>query len=61
MACDPLTKRMKPEVLWEVFEGRLDLTPTPESLLIKLRKQKFRREKQTVREAESVPAPTAFQ
>ena len=48
---EPLTKRMKPDVFGEVFAGRLDLTPTPDSLLIKLRKQKFRREEQVAKEA----------
>ena len=61
MACDPLTKRMRPDVLWEVFAGRLDLTPTPESLLVKFRKQKFRREKRAGQEAESDTATTTFQ
>ena len=60
MACDPLTKRMKPEVLWKVFDGCLDLTPTPESLLIKFRKQKLRRKKQG-EEEEGVSAYTGFQ
>ena len=45
MACDPLPKQMKPDVLWNVFAGSLDLTPAPESLLIKFRKQRIRREK----------------
>ena len=60
MACDPLTKKMKPDVLWAVFAGSLDLTPTAESMLVELRKQKIRREKAT-REAESAPAMMEFQ
>ena len=45
-----LTKRMKPDVMLKLMKnGRLDLKPTPESRLLKLRKQKLRKAKaQTV-------------
>ena len=34
---------MKPDALWPAMHGKIDLTPTPESVLAKLRKQKLRR------------------
>ena len=43
MVVDCLTKRMKPDVLLKLAEtGRLSLKATPESQLLKLRKQKQR-------------------
>ena len=50
MVVDCLTKRMKPDVMLKLMKnGRLDLKPTPESQLLKLRKQKLRKAKaQTV-------------
>ena len=46
MVVDCLTKRMKPDVMLKLMKvGRLDLKPTPESQLLKLRKQKLRKKK----------------
>ena len=46
MVVDCLTKRMKPDVLLKLMKvGRLNLKPTPESQLLKLRKQKLRKAK----------------
>ena len=46
MVVDCLTKRMKPDVMLKMMKvGRLDLKPTPESQLLKLRKQKLRKKK----------------
>ena len=45
MAVDSLTKRMKADSLYPVMNGWLDLTPSTESVLIKLHKQKQRQEK----------------
>ena len=42
MIADCLTKKMKADALWPAMHGRLDLTPTPESVLTKMRKQKLR-------------------
>ena len=43
MVVDCLTKRMKPDVLINLIEtGILSLKATPESQLLKLRKQKLR-------------------
>ena len=43
MVFDCLTKRMKPDVMLMLMKtGRLNLRPTPESQLLKLRKQKLR-------------------
>ena len=39
MVVDCMTKRMKPDVLFRIMDGYLDLTPTEESLLIKSRKR----------------------
>ena len=43
MIADCLTKKMKPDALWPAMHRKLDLVPTPESVLTKLRKQKLRR------------------
>ena len=44
MVVDCLTKRMKPDVMLKLMKtGRLNLRPTPESQLLKLRKQKLRK------------------
>ena len=43
MIADCLTKRMKATNLWPAMKGRLSLTPTPESVLTKMRKQKARK------------------
>ena len=45
MPVDCMTKKMKGDVLVRTFAGKLDLRPTPESVLVKLRKQKFRKQK----------------
>ena len=45
MPVDCMTKRMKGDVLVRTFAGKLDLRPTPESVLVKLRKSKFRKQK----------------
>ena len=51
MVVDCLTKRMKPDVMLKLIaSGRLNLKATPESQLLKLRKQKLRKSK---KEAES--------
>ena len=43
MVVDCLTKRMRPDVMLKLMKtGRLNLRPTPESQLLKLRKQKLR-------------------
>ena len=39
MVVDCMTKRMKPDVLIKVMDGYIDLTPTPESVLIKSKKK----------------------
>ena len=39
MIVDCMTKRMKPDVLIQVMDGYIDLTPTPESVLIKSKKK----------------------
>ena len=39
MVVDCMTKRMKPDVLIKVMNGYVDLTPTPESVLIKSKKK----------------------
>ena len=39
MIVDCMTKRMKPDVLIKVMDGYVDLTPTPESVLIKSKKK----------------------
>ena len=45
MICDCLTKRMNPKVLLDLMDaGQLNLVPTIESQMQKLRKQKQRRE-----------------
>ena len=36
-------EKMKADALWPAMHGRLDLTPTPDSVLTKMRKQKLRR------------------
>ena len=46
MIADCLTKRMKATNLWPALKGRLSLTPTPESILTKMRKQKARKKTQ---------------
>ena len=43
MIADCLTKRMKATNLWPAMRGKLSLTPTPESILTKMRKQKARK------------------
>ena len=43
MIADCLAKKLKADALWPAMHGRLDLTPTPESVLTKMRKQKLRR------------------
>ena len=43
LIADCLTKKMKATNLWPAMHGKLDLAPTPESSLIKMRKQKLRR------------------
>jgi len=44
MVVDCLTKRMKPDVMLKLMkDGSLNLRPTPESQLLKLRKQKLRK------------------
>ena len=44
MVVDCLTKKMKPDVMMKLMKsGRLSLRPTPESQLLKLRKQKLRK------------------
>ena len=43
MIADCLTKRMKATNLWPAMKGKLSLTPTPESILTKMRKQKARK------------------
>jgi light-regulated signal transduction histidine kinase (bacteriophytochrome) len=59
MPVDCMTKRMKPESLIPVLNGRLDLTPTAASTMLKIRKQKLRRNKsETRREAEDAYAST---
>ena len=45
MVVDCMTKEMKADVLIRTFEGSLDVRPTPESLLTKMRKQKLRQQK----------------
>ena len=45
MPVDCMTKRMKGDVLVRTFAGELDLRPTPESVLVKLKKSKHRKEK----------------
>ena len=45
MVVDCMTKKMKADVLIRTFQGTLDVRPTPESLLTKMRKQKFRQSK----------------
>ena len=45
MAVYCMTKRMKGDVLIRTFAGKLDLRPTPDSVLTKMRKQKFRQDK----------------
>ena len=45
MVVDCMTKKMKADVLIRTFQGTLDVRPTPESLLTKMRKQKFRQNK----------------
>ena len=45
MCVDSLTKKMKADSLYPVMDGYLDLTPSAESMLIKLRKQKQRQSK----------------
>ena len=48
MVVDCLTKKMKPDVMLKLMGmGRLNLKPTPESRLLKLRKQKLRKAKKT--------------
>ena len=48
MVVDCLTKKMKPDVMLKLMsKGRLNLKPTPESQLLKLRKQKLRKAKKT--------------
>ena len=53
MVVDCMTKKMKGDVLVRTFEGTLDLRPTPESLLVKMRKQKLRQQKSETAEEES--------
>ena len=49
MVVDCLTKRMKPDVMLKLMkDGRLNLRPTPESQLLKLRKQKLRKAKSQI-------------
>ena len=51
MVVDCLTKKMKPDVLMRLAgSGILDLNPTVESQLLKLRKQKLRKEKKKVKD-----------
>ena len=58
MVVDCLTKRMGPDILLKLMEtGRLDLKPTTESQLLKLRKQKQRASKKT---AKAPPGPSAM-
>ena len=45
MVVDCMTKKMKADVLIRTFAGCLDVRPTPESLLTKMRKQKLRQKK----------------
>ena len=52
MIADCLTKRMKPHALLPAMRGVVDLTPTPESTLTKLRKSKLRRAKNASVDAE---------
>jgi hypothetical protein len=54
MVVDCLTKRMKPDVMLKLIaSGRLNLKATPESQLLKLRKQKLRKSKR-VAEADQI-------
>ena len=55
MPVDCMTKRMKGDVLARTFAAKLDLRPTPESVLVKLRKSKFRKEKAEREYAEKGP------
>ena len=51
MVVDCLTKKMKPDVLMRLTsKGILDLNPTVESQLLKLRKQRLRKEKKAHKE-----------
>ena len=43
MIADSLTKKMKATNLWPAMKGNLSLTPTPESIITKMRKQKARK------------------
>ena len=48
MVVDCLTKKMKPDVMLKIMnDGILNLRPTPESTLLKLRKQKLRKAKKS--------------
>ena len=49
MVVDCLTKRMKPDVMLKLMRvGRLDLRPTAESQLLKMRKSKLRKAKSKI-------------
>ena len=51
-------KKMKADALWPAMHGKIDLTPTPESVLAKLRKQKLRRKTED-EDGEGEPQPEA--
>ena len=54
MVVDCLTKKMKPDVLMRMMKsGKLSLKPTPESQLLKLRKQKLRAARKTLNTADN--------
>ena len=52
MCLDSLTKKMKADSLYPVMDGHIDLTPSAESILIKLRKQKQRQSKSAEKTAQ---------
>mgnify|MGYP007101779210 CR=1 FL=1 len=57
MVADCLTEKMKADALWPAMRGHIDLVPTPESVLTKLRKQKLRRKTQDEDDAEEQAPP----
>ena len=59
MIADRLTKKMKADALWPAMHGKIDLTPTPDSVLAKLRKQKLRRKTEAEDDGEGEPQPEA--
>ena len=57
MIVDCLTKKMKPDVVHKLQQsGRLSLKPTPESVLVKMRKSKQRRAKTAEADSERATA-----